>query len=245
MKTAAALLALLALAACNGQVSHKGVNVLATIPHDTAAFTQGLEFDGGRLFESTGRYGASELREINPATGSVLRRMPLGDAYFGEGLTVVGDSIIVLTWRENTALVYDRDSFRLTGSHSYDGEGWGLCHDGSRLVMSDGSDVLTFRDPETFAVTGTVAVTLDDEPVSRLNELECRGNRVYANVWLTETIVEINPATGKVTAEIDAGGLHEGAGGDAVLNGIAWDEANNAFLITGKLWPEMFRVRFE
>lgn len=223
-----------------------GVDVLATRPHDPRAFTQGLFLADGVLYESTGLNGESTLRRVDPATGRVLERVDLPDTVFAEGLARVGDRLIQLTWQNRVAFVYDRATFRQIGQHAYDTEGWGLCHDGRRLVMSDGTSTLFFRDPATFGVVGQVAVTVDGVPRDLLNELECVGNRVYANVWQTDTIVRIDPATGIVDAVIDASGLlapDERAAAD-VLNGIAWDPAAGTFLITGKLWPKLFEVRF-
>ncbi len=223
------------------------ISVLEERDHDPKAFTQGLEFDDGRLYESRGRNGESGISEIDPRDGSVLRWTPLADEYFGEGVTVVGDSLIQLTWLAGKAFVYDIESFEVTGSFDYEGQGWGLCFDGVRLVMSDGSSSLTMRDPETFSAIDSVTVRLDGSGVASLNELECVGGKIYANIWRTDTIVEINPATGDVTAVIDASGLLDDAGraGADVLNGIAYDEASKAFLLTGKLWPSMFVVVFE
>ena len=223
------------------------ISVLEERDHDPKAFTQGLEFDDGRLYESRGRNGESGISEIDPRDGSVLRWTPLADEYFGEGVTVVGDSLIQLTWLAGKAFVYDIESFEVTGSFDYEGQGWGLCFDGVRLVMSDGSSSLTMRDPETFSAIDSVTVRLDGSGVASLNELECVGGKIYANIWRTDTIVEINPTTGDVTAVIDASGLLDDAGraGADVLNGIAYDEASKAFLLTGKLWPSMFVVVFE
>ena len=223
------------------------ISVLEERDHDPKAFTQGLEFDDGRLYESRGRNGESGISEIDPRDGSVLRWTPLADEYFGEGVTVVGDSLIQLTWLAGKAFVYDIESFEVTGSFDYEGQGWGLCFDGVRLVMSDGSSSLTMRDPETFSAIDSVTVRLDGSGVASLNELECVNGKVYANIWRTDTIVEINPATGDVTAVIDASGLLDDAdrAGADVLNGIAFDEASGAFLLTGKLWPSMFLVVFE
>jgi glutaminyl-peptide cyclotransferase len=222
------------------------VKVLSTRPHDAGAYTQGLLFHGGSLFESTGLYGRSSLREVNPETGEVKRKVDLPRQYFGEGLAVAGDRLIQLTWQEQKAFLYRLADLQPAGELRYDGEGWGLCWDGSRLVMSDGSDRLTFRDAQTFAVLGEVRVTLGGRPVDQLNELECVEGAVYANVWQTDDIVRIDPASGKVTAVIDASGLL--APGERwraeVLNGIAWDPARKTFLLTGKLWPKMFEVTF-
>lgn len=221
--------------------------VLATRPHDPQAFTQGLFLADGVLFESTGLNGESTLRRVDPDTGAVLQRVDLPETVFAEGLARVGDRLIQLTWQNRVAYVYDRTTFREIGRHAYDTEGWGLCHDGRRLVMSDGTSTLYFRNPATFEVVGQVAVTLNGAPRDMLNELECVGNRVYANVWQTDTIVRVDPATGVVDAVIDASSLltpGERATAD-VLNGIAWDPDAETFLITGKLWPKLFEVRFE
>lgn len=223
------------------------VKVLSTRPHDPAAYTQGLLLHGGSLFESTGVYGASSLREVDPQTGTVKRKVDVPQKYFAEGLALVGDRLIQLTWQEQTAFFYKLSDFTKAGEVRYDGEGWGLCSDGTRLVMSDGSDRLTFRDPKTFAVLGGVNVTLSGRLIDRLNELECVGGAIYANVWQTDDILRIDPGSGKVTAVIDASGLlspAERQQGAEVLNGIAWDPAKKTFLITGKLWPKMFEVVF-
>jgi glutamine cyclotransferase len=221
------------------------VKVISTRPHDTSAYTQGLVWHEGRLYESAGLYGQSSLRQVDPATGEVRRRVDLPQQYFAEGLARVGDRLIQITWNEGAALVYRLSDFQKVGELRYTGEGWGLCHDGARLVMSDGSDRLTFRDPETFATVGEVRVRMGGAPVDRLNELECVDGAVYANVYQTEDIVRIDPATGEVTAVIDASGLLGAAdyqAGAEVLNGIAWMPETRRFLITGKRWPLMFEV---
>ena len=216
--------------------------------HDPRAFTQGLQLDRrGRLFESTGQYGESSLREVEPSSGEVLRRLELPADWFGEGLAVVGDDLIQLTWRSGVATRRAADTFELLDWYAYDGEGWGLCFDGERLVMSDGSDRLTFRDPATFDAIGSVEVTLDGEPLRRLNELECVNGSVWANVWLSDSVVRIDPASGRVTGTLDLDGIIEPhprlADADAVLNGIAWDAAAGTFLVTGKRWPELIEIR--
>lgn len=220
------------------------VDVTERRAHDPSAFTQGLEFSDGRLFESRGRYGTSGLSEIDPETGAVLRWAPLDDESFGEGITVLDDRIFMLTWQAETAYVFDRDTFDLLETHQYQGEGWGICSDGDQLVMSNGTSELTFRDPETFRALDTLEVTYRGEPVALLNELECVGDRVYANVWKQDVIVVIDPATGIIETLIDARGLRSVGEDDAadVLNGIAYDERTDSFLLTGKLWPAMFVV---
>lgn len=221
--------------------------VITFYPHDTGAFTQGLLLHQGSFFESTGLYGQSTLRRVDPLTGSVLQQRDLAADDFGEGLARVGDRLIQLTFRESVAYVYDQLRFSLLDSFSYAGEGWGLCHDGERLVMSNGGSNLFFRDPDTFEILEQVQVTLDGGPIDRLNELECVGRIVYANVWLTDTILRIDPATGIVLTEIDASGLltpQEALQAD-VLNGIAFDPATEHFFLTGKFWPKVFEVTFD
>jgi len=235
------------------EVERLKVNVLSVRPHDPEAFTQGFLIDlegvgDARLFESTGLYSQSSLRENNLDSGANVRIHYLPPAHFAEGLALVGDRLIQLTWREGVAHVYDRDTFEVEGQFAYTGEGWGLCYDGERLIMSDGSNRLYFRSPDTFELLDppSVAVTLDDKPVQDLNELEYVGGFVYANVWGTDEIVKIDPASGKVRAVIDASGLltpSEQAEAD-VLNGIAYHPEQETFFITGKYWPKTFEVTF-
>ncbi|MFL6235782.1 MAG: glutaminyl-peptide cyclotransferase [Thermoanaerobaculia bacterium] len=220
------------------------VKVLSTRPHDPGAFTQGLVLDGDTLFESTGLNGESSLREVDPQTGKVKRKLDVPSEYFAEGLALVDGRLIQLTWQEEKAFVYNRSDFKKVAEFRYDGEGWGLCFDGARLVMSDGSNRLTFRDPKTFAVDSILSVTLAGKPATRINELECVDGVVYANVWQTDDILRIDPKDGRVTAVIDASGLltpEERQKAD-VLNGIAWNPRTRTFLITGKHWPRMFEV---
>jgi glutaminyl-peptide cyclotransferase len=225
------------------------VKVLATHPHDPQAYTQGLLWHEGKLYESAGQYGASSLREVNPATGEVLRFVPVDPSIFAEGLALVGDRLIQLSWKEDKAFVYGLAKLDPRGTFDYTGEGWGLCYDGKKLIMSDGSDRLTFRDPNTFTPVGGVNVSDDSGPVLNLNELECVDGAVYANVWQTDRILRIDPESGRVAAEIDASGLlgllssAERAKAE-VLNGIAWRPDTKTFYITGKYWPKMFEVQF-
>jgi glutamine cyclotransferase len=224
-----------------------GVRIVGTRQHDDTAFTQGLEFYGERLFESRGLRGSSGLAEIDTSNGEVLRDIPLASQFFGEGITIVDDTVIQLTWTSGKAFVYDIETLSLLEQFEYDGEGWGLCFDGVSLYMSDGSDSLTLRDPETFEVTGSLRVTSDLVSVNRLNELECVDEYVYANMWQTNTIIAINKASGHVEKVIDASGLqtYEGVSDANVLNGIAYNKESDSFLLTGKLWPTMFEVIFE
>lgn len=222
------------------------VRVVAEYPHDRGAFTQGLLWDDGRLWESTGQYGQSSLREVDPTTGRVLRQIDVDPGLFAEGLALVEGRLIQLTWQSGLALVWDRETLGPAGHFTYGGQGWGLARDGRRLVMSDGSSRLTFRDANSFAETGSLEVTLDGVPLRNLNELEVVDGWIYANVWKDERIVRIDPETGKVRAVIDASGLlspMERPGAD-VLNGIAYDPESKTFWITGKLWPTMFQVEF-
>jgi glutamine cyclotransferase len=243
------LSALFLLSGCQAQELTRAVPVvLETYPHDPQAFTQGLLLEDDRFFESTGLYGASSLREVVPETGEVVRELALPPEYFAEGLALIGDRLIQLTWREGAALVYDLDTFEQVDTLAYEGEGWGLCFDGEALVMSDGSATLTRRDPETFAVLDTTQVRLGNEPVAMLNELECVDGFVYANVWQEDTIVKI-AADGRVVQEIDASSLLSEAeraqlGPEAVLNGIAYSPETETFFLTGKLWPKVLEVRF-
>lgn len=218
--------------------------VLEEVPHDRTAFTQGFEIADGALYEGTGLVGASQLRELDPATGAVRRAISLPATVFGEGITVVGPRIWQLTWRDGVAYEWDRATFALLRTVPLAGEGWGLCNDGARLVRSDGTDRLRFHDPATFAETGSVAVTRDGAPVRLLNELECVAGQVWANVWRTDTLVRIDPADGRVTATVTAAGLLDPArrAGTDVLNGIAW-LGGDEYLLTGKYWPAAFRVR--
>jgi glutaminyl-peptide cyclotransferase len=226
------------------------VEVIETRPHDPSAFTQGLELVDGVLYEGTGLEGQSSIRATDPETGAVQRETALPADFFGEGITVVGDTIWQLTWQEGVAFRRDRATLAEVDRVDYEGEGWGLCHDdepgGERLVMSDGTAELTFRDPETFEETGRQEVRLDGDPVEELNELECVDGSVYANVWQTDQIVRIDPDSGDVTATVDLAGLlpEEDRANADVLNGIAAIPGTDEFLVTGKLWPKMFRVRF-
>ena len=222
--------------------------VLGSYPHDTDAFTQGLLLHNNLFYESTGLRGRSSLRKVELETGEVLEQISVPEQYFAEGLALVNDRLIQLTWEAGEAFVYNLD-FEQTGSFNYEGEGWGLCYDGESLYMSDGSATLDRRDPETFELEEEVAVRLRGAPVVRLNELECVADSIYANVWQTNDIVRIDKASGQVTAVIDASELltaEERAGLESggVLNGIAYDAEAETFFVTGKLWPKVFEVNF-
>lgn len=243
----------LLLGGCGG-VEDLVPEVVARYPHDPGSFTQGLVWEDGRLFESAGQYGASDVREVELATGAPLRRRPLSATYFAEGLAAVDDRLVQLTWREGRAFVYDRDSFEVLETFRYAGEGWGLCHDGRELYLSDGSPRISVRDPATFEERRSFQVVLreagGERPVPRLNELECVGRHLYANVWQSDEIVRIRKRDGRVDAVLDAGGLLTPAEraalpAGAVLNGIAYRPETDTFLLTGKYWPALFEVRLE
>ena len=248
-----ARLGLLACAAlpwsCERPVAELGYELRRTLPHDPEAYTQGLLVRDGVLFESTGRYGKSELRRVDAATGRVLRSHALSEEHFGEGLALVGDRLVQLTWKAGLAFVHDAATLAPADTFEYDGEGWGLCHGGGSLFMSDGSGTLQRRDPDTFDLIERIAVTRDGFSVRNLNELECVGDRVYANIYQSDDIVRIDGATGEITGRLDAYSLSLAAGrpadAGAVLNGIAHDERRGTFLVTGKLWPAMFEIAIE
>ncbi|NMO92483.1 glutaminyl-peptide cyclotransferase [Actinomycetospora sp. TBRC 11914] len=230
-------------------VARLHVQVLGTVPHDPAAFTEGLELDGRTLWEGTGLTGASQLRATDPATGAVERAVDLPSSQFGEGVTVLPDRIWQLTWKDG--VVYERDPATLAVRRTlpYDREGWGMCHTATDVVTSDGGPDLVLRDPTTFAARRTVPVTLGGTPLDQLNELDCGdGRTVWANVWKTDDLVGIDLASGRVTAVVDAAALRPPsttADPDAVLNGVtAIPGAPDEFLLTGKRWPTTFRVRF-
>lgn len=225
--------------------------VLNTYPHDSSAFTQGLLWHAGALYESTGLRGRSSLRRVDIETGIPEISLPLDDAYFGEGLERVGDRLIQLTWQSGLAFVYDLHSLELIETINYAGEGWGLCSDGRFLFMSDGSSFLSLRDLDTFELLFRGAVTLDGQliPPQLLNELECVGEHIYANAWNTDYIFRIDKYTGQITALIDASALLNAAERSAlspgsVLNGIAYNPESQTFYITGKNWGSLFEVVF-
>ena len=221
--------------------------IVNSFPHDPSAFTQGLIFDEGGLFESTGNYGSSSLRRVALETGAVEQRVSLAPALFGEGIALWRDSLIQLTWRSGIALVVDKRSFEPRRSYRYRGEGWGLACDGQQFVMSDGSATLCFRDPESFEITGRRIVRAQGRPVGGLNELQLVRGELFANVWPRSEIARIDLATGVVTGWIDLDGLIDpaeiGDPFDDVLNGIAYDADRDRLFVTGKRWPRLFEIR--
>ena len=219
--------------------------VVNRYPHDRGAFTEGLVFSNGALYESTGLLGRSSLRRVDLQTGSVLQSRALGQDEFGEGLTVYQNRLIQLTWQSHLGFVYALDSFDLLRQFSYPGEGWGLTQDGQRLIMSDGTSTLRFLDPVTLAETGHLDVRANGASVSLLNELEFVDGEIYANIWKTDRIARIDPQTGQVVGWIDLSGLispQERPDPEAVLNGIAYDADGRRLFVTGKLWPRLFEI---
>ncbi|MBW2464268.1 MAG: glutaminyl-peptide cyclotransferase [Deltaproteobacteria bacterium] len=223
------------------------LRVVRTHPHDPEAFTQGLLMHDGDLFESTGLRGESTLRRVDLETGESRGSVDVPDEFFAEGLARVGDHLVQLTWQAGTALVWDLETLEKVGEHEYRGEGWGLCYDGERLIMTSGNDRLQFRDPDTFEKLGEVRVTRAGRRLRQLNELECVDGLVYANVWTDDHIARIDPDTGEVTAWIDASHLlaeEDRNGGEDVLNGIAYMPDTGHFLLTGKRWSQVYEVEF-
>jgi glutaminyl-peptide cyclotransferase len=231
-----------------GRVPAYGYRVVRSYPHDRNAFTQGLFFKDGFLYEGTGLNGRSGIRKVKLETGEVLQVKPLAPEYFGEGIAEWKGSLVQLTWRSEIGFVYDLATFQQTRTFGYTGEGWGLTHDASRLIMSDGSPQLRFIDPSTLKETGRITVRDASGPVQSLNELEVVKGEIYANVWMTDRIARISPKDGRVTGWIDLSGLLtpaeraavEQAGG--TLNGIAYDAARDRLFVTGKLWPRIFEI---
>jgi glutaminyl-peptide cyclotransferase len=221
--------------------------IVHTYPHDSEAFAQGLIYVDGHLYESTGLNGRSSIRMVDLSTGRVLQKYDLPAEYFGEGLTDWGSNLIQLTWRAHQGFVYDRFSFSLLRTFQYEGEGWGLTHDGMQLIMSDGTAYLRFLDPKSFRETRRVHVTDETgHAVEDLNELEYVHGEIYANIWQTDKIIRISPRTGKILGWIDLSGIidkHELGSSAAVLNGIAYDSDADRLFVTGKLWPKLFEIR--
>ena len=222
-----------------------GYTVVNTFPHDPEAFTQGLVYHDGRLYEGTGLRGQSSVRIVELETGEISRIHHMPPEYFGEGITIHGDHIIQVTWQSRVGFVYDRHSLEVLDTFEISTEGWGLTSDATSLILSDGTSTLHFLDPETFQETATIEVRDGDEPVTNINELEYIDGEVYANIWKTDVIVRIDPATGSVLESLDLTGLKEYIDPEAsidVLNGIAYDHETGHIFITGKLWPLLFEI---
>jgi glutaminyl-peptide cyclotransferase len=247
------VLAALASCACGpatqaGSIPEYGYQVVHAYPHDPRAFTQGLFYLDGYLYEGTGLEGQSSIRKVRLETGEVLQKRDVPEEYFGEGIINWKDRLLELTWKAQRGFVYDLPSFTRKGEFEYPGEGWGLTQDGRRIIMSDGSPQLRFWDPETLKETGRITVTADGRPVSELNELEWVKGEVYANIWQTNRIARIDPATGKVVGWISMAGLASPdgfyiGGQSDVLNGIAYDARTDRLFVTGKNWPKLFEIK--
>jgi glutamine cyclotransferase len=219
--------------------------VVRTYPHDPKAFTQGLQYVDGFFYEGTGLNGSSSIRKVKIETGEVVQRRDLARAYFGEGITVWKTDLIQLTWQSNVAFVYDKATFAPRRTFKYKGEGWGLTHDGTNLIMSDGTDELRVLDPTTYVERRRIKVTAVGTPLRNLNELEYMKGEILANVWTTDSIARVSPDTGRVTGYIDLRGLLTPAerGAVDVMNGIAYDEKTDRLFVTGKLWPKVFEIK--
>ena len=245
------LSAVLAFCACGpasqaGGIPEYTYQIVHTYPHDPMAFTQGLLYLDGVLYEGTGDWEQSSIRKVKLETGEVLQKRDLPGQYFGEGIIVWKDRLLELTWKSEKGFIYDLAGFTPKGEFSYPGEGWGLTTDGKRIIMSDGTADLRFWDPETLQETGRITVTDDGRPVVELNELEWVKGEIYANVWQTERIVRIDPKSGKVLGWIDCHGLLTPADRNSqtdVLNGIAYDAQHDRLFVTGKRWPKLFEIK--
>jgi len=225
-----------------------GYQIVNIYPHDSAAFTQGLVFIDGKIYEGTGQEGHSSLREVELQSGHILKKVDLPEPYFGEGIALLNGKIYQLTWQHQVGFIYDAKSFEQVGKFNYSGEGWGLTTDGHSLILSDGSNRIRFLDPDSFKVTKTIAVLDGQIPVNELNELEYVNGEIYANIWHDEHIVTIDPQTGRVTGRIDLTGLlppGDVQDEEAVLNGIAYDEPGKRLFVTGKLWPRLFEIKLK
>jgi glutamine cyclotransferase len=240
-------------AAVNNMPVNLSINVINAYPHDTGSFLEGLEWHDGVLYESSGNYGESKLAKVDLKTGKDLQRINLEKKYFGEGITLLNGKIYQLTYKEHKCFVYDAKTFTKIKEFDYEGEGWGMTNDGKHLIMDSGSDKLFYRDPETFKVTNIVSVTDNNGPLASINELEYVDGFIYSNVWETNKIVKIYPASGRVVAQTDLTNLinqnipemanTEAYNKGAFLNGIAYDSVGKRFFITGKLWPKLFEVK--
>jgi glutaminyl-peptide cyclotransferase len=230
------------------QVPVYSYEVVASYPHDTAAYTQGLVFRDGLLYESTGQYDKSTLRRVELKKGKVKKKIEVPGQYFAEGMTILNDKIYQVTWQSEKGFIYDLKDFKLEREFTYQGEGWGLTNDGQFLILSDGTNQLRFLEPQTFQVTRTVSVFDDKQPLGNLNELEYIRGEIYANVWKTDRIVRLDPQTGRILAWVDLTGLRPEEtlnNGENVLNGIAFDEEHDRLYVTGKRWPKIFEIRLK
>ena len=226
------------------EAEEKGFKVVRTIPLEETSFTQGLEIMDGSIFQSSGLYGGSNLREIDLQSGNIIREMPINDTYFAEGITILDQSIIMLTWKEERAFRIDISNFSIIENFSFEGEGWGICFNGEHLVMSNGTSQISFRDPETFEINHTIQITWDGQPVPNINELECVGMEILANIWLQDVILSIDSISGNVQYFISPASISstQGTSSNDVLNGIAFDKSSGGFWITGKNWTHIYLI---
>ncbi|HVF51310.1 MAG TPA: glutaminyl-peptide cyclotransferase [Pyrinomonadaceae bacterium] len=230
------------------EVSTSHYEIVNTYRHDPAAFTQGIIYHEGALLESTGQYGESSLRRVELKSGRVLQKKAVAPQYFAEGIALFQGKIYQLTWTTRKGFIYDAKSFEVAGEFAFDGEGWGLTNDGESLILSDGTNQIRFLDPATFKTKRTISVSDGGRPLRNLNELEYVKGEIYANIWHTDRIVRIDPQTGQILGWIDLAGLlptAERNDEEAVLNGIAYDEAGDRLFVTGKLWPKLFEIRLK
>lgn len=227
------------------EVKTTTAKVIAEFPHDPTAFTQGLVVVEGQMYEGTGKKGESTLRKVDLKSGRVELFVPLEHDIFGEGITILGDRIYQLTWQNRIGLIYDLKTLRPTKTFRYSGEGWGLTHDGKRLIMSDGTSLLRFLDPQTFEVVKRLRVTSSNGAVDKLNELEYVKGEIFANIWYQDRIARISPETGEVLGWIDLSAIYPSrrrATKEDVLNGIAFDESSGRLFVTGKNWPKIYEI---
>lgn len=235
-------------AATDARVQHWTYEIVNTWPHDNSAYTQGLIYQDNSLYESTGLNGQSTLRQVDLETGKVLKRIRVSEEYFAEGMTLLKGRIFQLTWKHEKGFIYDPASFGKIGEFAYEGEGWGLTHDGKSLILSDGTNHIRFLDPDTFAVERAIDVVYNGRRVMDINELEYIRGEIYANIWQDDEIIRIDPKDGRILGIIDMTGLLPGKRADEaddVLNGIAYDEKGGRIFVTGKRWPKLFEVRFK
>ena len=220
-------------------------NIINTYPHDVSAFTEGLVYESGYLYESTGKYNESTLRKVDLQTGEILKLYKLDENYFGEGITLYNNKIFQLTWKSNVGFIYDKDSFKLINKFYYNTEGWGITHNDEHLIMSDGTDEIFFLNPQNFKKVYSIKVHDEFKPITRLNELEFIKGEIYANVWKSNKIARICPHSGEITGWIQLKGLlspkeYKNAG---TLNGITYDKQDNRIFVTGKMWPKIFEIK--
>lgn len=232
--------------ATDGRARQVSYEVVSSYPHDSASFTQGFLWYDGTFYESTGQYGQSKLRRLEFPSGRVIKEIKLAPELFGEGLALVDSRLMQLTWTAHRGFVYNLDTFQLMREFAYETEGWGLTYDGTNLILSDGSSDLFFLDPTTFKPVRKLAVTMNNQPIRELNELEFIDGEIWSNVWQTDLIVRIDPVSGRVTSFLNLKGIlapSDKTGSEDVLNGIAYDAEHKRLFVTGKLWPRIFEIR--